>query len=46
MMLNMLASQLLCRDIEDGKRIDKWTLYRALSEASAADGRDPPVRWR
>ncbi len=33
MTLGMLASQLVSRDIEDGKSIDKWKLYRALCEA-------------
>ncbi|MCV9999677.1 plasmid replication protein RepC [Pararhizobium sp. YC-54] len=33
MTLGMLASQLVAKDIEDGKSIDKWKLYRALCEA-------------
>lgn len=33
MTLSMLANQLATKDIEDGKSIDKWKLYRALCEA-------------
>ncbi|WP_455273506.1 plasmid replication protein RepC [Rhizobium herbae] len=33
MTLGMLASQFVAKDIEDGKSIEKWKLYRALCEA-------------
>jgi replication initiation protein RepC len=33
MTLGMLANQLATKDIDDGKSIDKWKLYRALCEA-------------
>ncbi len=33
MTLGMLANQLVAKDIEAGKSIDKWKLYRALCEA-------------
>ena len=33
MTLGMLASQFASREIEDGKAVDKWKLYRALCEA-------------
>ncbi len=33
MTLGMLANQLATKDIEGGKSIDKWKLYRALCEA-------------
>ncbi|MBP1859904.1 replication initiation protein RepC [Rhizobium herbae] len=33
MTLGMLASQFATQDIEDGKSVDKWKLYRALCEA-------------
>ena len=33
MTFGMLASQFATKDIEDGKSVDKWKLYRALCEA-------------
>jgi replication initiation protein RepC len=33
MTLGMLANQVMAREIEDGKTVDKWKLYRALCEA-------------
>ena len=33
MTLGMLAKQVMAREIEDGKTVDKWKLYRALCEA-------------
>lgn len=33
MTLGMLANQVMAREIEDGKTVDKWKLFRALCEA-------------
>jgi len=33
MSLGMLANQVMVREIEDGKTVDKWKLFRALCEA-------------
>ncbi|MCV9967209.1 plasmid replication protein RepC [Pararhizobium sp. BT-229] len=33
MTLGMLANQVMAQEIEDGKTVDKWKLYRALCEA-------------